>query len=256
MYSIMTGQIDLSQTCAPVVIPENELAVYPVPVRIEEGEEKLLVRAAKVARERGMDEAEEFFLREFDTICDDSSLFVDEWDMSVTEGAHDSVLHLAGLVYSGNILEVEDMIESGIVKDFNHYYLVARYYECQGCIPALQRAMHTLQCIKETALDQDDPQFNKYLFRRALCDEWYFGGNGVITLKELFLAASDSWVLLDNLRRIILARGCAQPQSQYILISAFLNPDCRENQFKQLCSLTKLADMSQWQAFLDYVADL
>ena len=59
----MTGQIDLSQTSTPVVIPENELAVYPVPVGIEEGEEKLLVRAAKVARERGMDEAEEFFLR-------------------------------------------------------------------------------------------------------------------------------------------------------------------------------------------------
>ena len=252
----MTGQIDLSQTCAPVVIPENELAVYPVPVGIEEGEEKLLVRAAKVARERGMDEGEEFFLREFDTICDDSSLFVDEWDMSVTEGAHDSVLHLAGLVYSGNILEVEDMIESGIVKDFNHYYLIARYYECQGCIPALQRTMHTLQCIKETALDQEDPQFNKYTFRRALCDEWYFEGNGVAALKELFLAAPDSWVLLDNLRRIILARGYAQPQSQYILISAFLNPDCRENQCKQLCSLTKLADISQWQAFLDYVADL
>ena len=252
----MTGQIDLSQTSTPVVIPEDELAVYPVPVGIEEGEEKLLVRAAKVARERGMDEAEEFFLREFDTICDDCSLFVDEWDMSVTEGAHDSVLHLAGLVYSGNILEVEDMIESGIVKDFNHYYLVARYYECQGCIPALQRAMHTLQCIKETALDQDDPQFNKYLVRRALCDEWYFGGNGVAALKELFLAASDSWTILESLRRMILAKGGTQPQSQYILISAFLNPDCREDQFKQLCSLTKHADISQWQAFLNYVANL
>ena len=46
----MTGQIDLSQTSTPVVIPEDELAVYPVPVGIEEGEEKLLVRAAKVAR--------------------------------------------------------------------------------------------------------------------------------------------------------------------------------------------------------------
>ena len=53
----MTGQIDLSGNCSPVVIPEEELAVYPVPVGIEEGEEKLLVRAAKVARERGMDEA-------------------------------------------------------------------------------------------------------------------------------------------------------------------------------------------------------
>jgi len=252
----MTGQICLSQNCAPVVIPENELAVYPVPVGIEDGEEKLLVRAAKVARERGMDEAEEFFLREFDTICDDSSLFVEEWNMSVTEGANDSVLHLAGLVYSGNILEVEDIIESGIVKDFNHYYLIARYYECQGCIPALQRTMHTLQCIKETALDQDDPQFNKYVFRRALCDEWYFGGNGIPALKDLFLAAPDSWVILDSLRRIILAKGAAQPQSQYILVSAFMNPDCREEQFKQLCSLTKLADMNQWQAFLDFVANL
>ena len=252
----MTGQIDLAPTSTPVVIPENELAVYPVPVGIEEGEEKLLVRAAKVARERGMNEAEEFFLREFDTICDDSTLFVDEWDMSVTEGAHDSVLHLAGLVYSGNILEVEDMIESGIVKDFNHYYLVARYYERQGCIPALQRTMHTLQCIKETALDQQDPQFNKYVFRRALCEEWYFEGNGVPGMKELFLAAPDSWAILENLRRMILARGSAQPQSQYILVSAFLNPDCREDQFKQLCSLTKLADMNQWQAFLDYVANL
>lgn len=252
----MTGLIDFSQTSTTVVIPENELAVYPVPVGIEEGEEKLLVRAAKVARERGMNEAEEFFLREFDTICDDSALFVDEWDMGVTEGAHDSVLHLAGLVYSGNILEVEDMIESGIVKDFNHYYLVARYYERQGCIPALQRTMHTLQCIKETALDQQDPQFNKYVFRRALCDEWYFEGNGVPGMKELFLAAPDSWAILENLRRMILAKGSAQPQSQYILVSAFLNPDCREDQFKQLCSLTKLADMNQWQAFLDYVANL
>ena len=51
-HRILTGQIDLSQTSTPVVIPENELAVYPVPVGIEEGEEKLLVRAAKVAREK------------------------------------------------------------------------------------------------------------------------------------------------------------------------------------------------------------
>ena len=75
-------------------------------------------------------------------------------------------------------------------------------------------------------------------------------------MKELFLAAPDSWAILENLRRMILARGSAQPQSQYILVSAFLNPDCREDQFKQLCSLTKLADMNQWQAFLDYVANL
>lgn len=252
----MTGQIDLSASCTPVVVPEDELAVYPVPVGEQDGEEKLLVRAAKVARERGMDEAEEFFLREFDTICDDSPLFVEEWDMSVTEAAHDSVLHLAGLVYSGNILEVEDMIESGIVKDFNHYYLIARYYEIQGCLPALQRSMHTLQCIRETALDQKDPQFNKYVFRMALCDEWYFGGNGIPAMKDLFLSDPENWIPLYNLRRMILAKDSTHPRSQYILVSAFLNPECREEQFMQLCSLTKHADMSQWQAFLDYIANL
>lgn len=252
----MTGQIDSLGICAPVVIPEEELAVYPVPVGKFDGNNSLLGRAAKVALERGLDEAEEFFLREFDTICDDSSLFIDSWDMGITERAHDSVLHLAGLVYSGNVIEVEEMIEENVAKDFNHCYLIARYYERQGCLPALERTMHKLQCIKETALDQEDPQFNKYIFRRAICDEWYFGRNGIPAMRDLFLSNPDNWNLLENLRRMVLGKNTFRSQSQFILVSAFLNPDCLEEQFKQLCNLTKMADPAQWTAFLNFIREL
>lgn len=251
----MTGQIVSNTVVSPVIVPEEELAVIPVPVGEMDGGDSLLKRAAQVALYSGMEEAEQFFLREFDTLCDDSSLFIDEWDSSITEGTRNSVLHLAGLVYSGNIIEVEDLIEIGLPKTFNHLYLQARYYERQGCIPALKRIMHALQCVKETALDQDDPQFNKYIFRRALCDEWYFGENGVPAIRDLFLSNPDNSNLLENLRRIVLRRGMNVP-SPSILVSAFLNPVYQEDQFRQLCYLTRLADTTQWDAFLEFVRNL
>lgn len=251
----MTGRIVSDTIPSPAIIPEEELAVFPVPAGDSDEGENLLKRAAQVAQYRGTAEAELFFLREFDTLCDDSSLFIDEWDSSITENAHNSILHLAGLVYSGNVNEVEDLIEAGLPKSFNHLYLQARYYESQSCIPALQRTMHALQCIKETAIDQNDPQFNKYLFRRALCEEWYFGGDGMPVMKALFLADPENAVILNNLRRIALTRRW-DIQSQNILISAFLNPNFREDQFQQLCRLAGIADTTQWEVFLDFVRNL
>lgn len=251
----MTGQIVSNPNTAPVMVPEDVLTVYPVPVGAGVGGENLLKRSAMIAQERGVEEAEQFFLKEFDTLYDDASLFINEWDNRITEESKDSVLHLAGLVYSGDAIEVEELIESGIPKTFNHLYLLARYYETQGCIPALQRTMHTLQCIKETALDQNDSQFNKYVFRRALCDDWYFGENGFSAMRDLFLDNPDSEILLDNLRRMAFTRVLdLQPQNTLAL--AFLNHDCSEEQFRQLCNLTRIVDITQWEIFIEFLKEI